>query len=816
MPLPFFHNLWPGDFNRDGRTDIVAGTAEVDRKLVILLGNGDGTFAAARDIVSGFAFPLGVADFNEDGRPDLLAADHSLARFRLLVILGNGDGTFGTVHVVDELGDVIFGLTADFDEDGHLDIISGEGEGVVYAVPGNGDGTFGERVEVFTGPGPFQGIAADLNGDSRPDVALVDRSQHVHVLVNGAGLTFTSTSIPFDRDVDDLTASDMDGDGDRDLVVSGGRVVEDPVRHVDGRIWILANNGSGTFGAAVPYDTLPGPVSVVAGDFNRDDVADVATVNRSAVWDPACRVVHFGDSVSVFPGVGSGTLGEATSFLLAQGNTPVDDLFRSQVTWLNTADLDGDRESDLIVSPGALLLNRPEGTTTEPTVSAGADSTINERQVLRLRGSATDADFDWLTYRWTNAAGELLSTLPQACLPEYPAGSHEFTLTVDDGRGGIGSDVVRHTLLPQIADEFESGDVGGVAARGFSSRDGDTFVVTGSGFDIWGSGDEFHYVHQQRTGDFAVATRVASVQNLHRWVKAGLMVRETLSRRSRHASLFATPTTERGIAFQRRTVTAGESTHTAGPALAPPVWLAVTRIGNTVSAYYRQSAAESWTLIGSETFTDLSPTVYVGLAVTSHVDGRLATARFDNFGLVSLAEWTAQDIGRVGRPGRTTFNGLVVEMDGGGEDIWGTADAFQYASIARSGDVTITARVRSVENTHRWAKAGVMIRDGLGASAPQVMLIVSAARGIAMQFRAAAGGITANAALPPGAAPAWVRLVRSGTTFTGFVSDDGVTWTEVGRATVAMAESARVGLAVTSHNNSTVATATFDRVSVQP
>ena len=62
-------------------------------------------------------------------------------------------------------------------------------------------------------------------------------------------------------------------------------------------------------------------------------------------------------------------------------------------------------------------------------------------------------------------------------------------------------------------------------------------------------------------------------------------------------------------------------------------------------------------------------------------------------------------------------------------------------------------------------------------------------------------------------APYWVRLVRSGNTFTGYSSADGVTWTQVGSINLTMASSATAGLAVTAHNNSVLNTATFDSVS---
>ena len=62
--------------------------------------------------------------------------------------------------------------------------------------------------------------------------------------------------------------------------------------------------------------------------------------------------------------------------------------------------------------------------------------------------------------------------------------------------------------------------------------------------------DEFRFVSRQVFGDFVAVARVASIEDLDRWVKAGLMIRQDLSAGARHVSIFATPRTERGIAFQ--------------------------------------------------------------------------------------------------------------------------------------------------------------------------------------------------------------------------------------------------------------------------
>ncbi|MDB6018174.1 MAG: hypothetical protein JWR19_2663, partial [Pedosphaera sp.] len=65
-------------------------------------------------------------------------------------------------------------------------------------------------------------------------------------------------------------------------------------------------------------------------------------------------------------------------------------------------------------------------------------------------------------------------------------------------------------------------------------------------------------------------------------------------------------------------------------------------------------------------------------------------------------------------------------------------------------------------------------------------------------------------------APYWVRVVRSGNTFTGYLSPDGVTWTQQGTTTLTMASSVYIGLCVTSRNNPVTCTATFDSVTASP
>jgi len=179
------------------------------------------------------------------------------------------------------------------------------------------------------------------------------------------------------------------------------------------------------------------------------------------------------------------------------------------------------------------------------------------------------------------------------------------------------------------------------------------------------------------------------------------------------------------------------------------------------------------------------------------------------------AGWNDTDIGMPGLAGSASFSNGVFTVNGSGTDIWSSSDSFNYASESLTGDVTITARVASQQNTSAWAKSGVMIRETTAANAAYVFVFVTPSNGVNMQYRASTGTSSVQLAQQTGlVAPYWVRLVRSGSTFTGFSSADGVTWTQVGTISVTMATNALEGLAVCAHNNTALNTSTFDNVTL--
>jgi hypothetical protein len=181
------------------------------------------------------------------------------------------------------------------------------------------------------------------------------------------------------------------------------------------------------------------------------------------------------------------------------------------------------------------------------------------------------------------------------------------------------------------------------------------------------------------------------------------------------------------------------------------------------------------------------------------------------------APWAAQDVGGPAVAGQTTYASGTFSVAGAGVDIWDGNDQFQFVYRTLDGDGEIVALVSSLQNTDGWTKGGVMFRQDLTSGAPNATALVSAGNGMVFQQRQTPGGTTASSfstAAFGGVAPYWVRVVRSGSTFTGYTSATGTAWTLMGSGTVPMASHAYVGLAVTSGVPSTVANATFRNVTV--
>jgi regulation of enolase protein 1 (concanavalin A-like superfamily) len=178
------------------------------------------------------------------------------------------------------------------------------------------------------------------------------------------------------------------------------------------------------------------------------------------------------------------------------------------------------------------------------------------------------------------------------------------------------------------------------------------------------------------------------------------------------------------------------------------------------------------------------------------------------------APWASQDVGSPAIAGQATYASSTFSVSGAGVDIWDVNDQFRFVYQTLDGDGEVIARVASLQNTDPWTKSGVMIRQDLTANAPNAMAAVTNANGMIFQSRVTRGGVSTSIKGFAGAAPQWIRIVRRGNALSGYYSVAGTTWTLMGTTTVTMATRVYVGLAVTSHNPSASASASFSNVTV--
>jgi hypothetical protein len=191
-----------------------------------------------------------------------------------------------------------------------------------------------------------------------------------------------------------------------------------------------------------------------------------------------------------------------------------------------------------------------------------------------------------------------------------------------------------------------------------------------------------------------------------------------------------------------------------------------------------------------------------------------------------------QDIGGVAAPGTATFDGAGgYSVQASGSDIWDVADSFQYAYKPLTGDGSIEVRAVNVGATDFWAKAGIMMRASLRPNSQNAFMLETPNidgtdhNEPVFQWRTDPGGLTTDSGNhimhePP--APIWLRLVRSGNTFTGSWALDvnngqsPGAWNQLGPSvTINMGSTIYVGLAVTAHNNDgRINTSTFDHVTI--
>ncbi len=283
-----------GDFDNNGTADL-AVTSGYDNSVIILLGNGDGTFTPALPIPINFPQSVKIGDFNNDGRLDLAVTDAT--DNTVSIQLGNGDGTFTAASPVPVGGFPYFTAIADFNKDGNADIaVTNNTDNTVSILLGNGDGTFtqasGSPISAIN-YNPVGIVAADFNNDGAVDLAVTNYTGNgqyglgnvVVLLGNNDGTFIPAPGSPITVGLRPivLVAMDFDHDGNTDLVIDNFGVNTDygpGVNPSTQTLAILKGNGDGTFTQPYPTTQLGNsPSDLAAADFNGDGNIDVAIPN---------------------------------------------------------------------------------------------------------------------------------------------------------------------------------------------------------------------------------------------------------------------------------------------------------------------------------------------------------------------------------------------------------------------------------------------------------------------------------------------------------------------------------------------------------
>ena len=163
--------------------------------------------------------------------------------------------------------------------------------------------------------------------------------------------------------------------------------------------------------------------------------------------------------------------------------------------------------------------------------------------------------------------------------------------------------------------------------------------------------------------------------------------------------------------------------------------------------------------------------------------------------------------------GTANYTNGVFTITGSGEDIQGTADAFEFVCQPLTGDGQIVARITSLAGADPAAEAGVMIRESFYAGSTHAFMRVNANTNVVFRRRLATDAYSIDTAYTS-TNHAWVRLMRMGNTFVAHSSTNGVNWEYAWFTTVNMSNQVQIGLAVTAHHDGQFATGTFDNVTI--
>jgi len=310
------------DLNGDARLDLVVAD---HRRVLVLLGNGDGSFGkAARRAVPNGPRSVVLGDVDGDRDLDAVTANGGADAGRDgLSILRGESGDLGPVVSMQTAWAPVALALADVDANGITDVVTAnEAANTLSVFLGLGGGRFMGNTDFGTGARPVGVATADLNGDGRIDAVVAEAgTDSASVFLGSAPGMFTPRApVAIGRTPAAVALRDLDGDGRADLVV---------VCTASNGITVRRGIGNGGFSNAVRFATGSAPVAVVFADLNADSYVDAAVANSR----------YDSSTVSVLLGDGAGGFGSRTDH--AVGTAP---------TSIAIADLNGDGTYDIVTA----------------------------------------------------------------------------------------------------------------------------------------------------------------------------------------------------------------------------------------------------------------------------------------------------------------------------------------------------------------------------------------------------------------------------------------------------------------------------------
>jgi uncharacterized repeat protein (TIGR03806 family) len=460
------------------------------------------------------------------------------------------------------------------------------------------------------------------------------------------------------------------------------------------------------------------------------------------------------------------------------------------------------------------------GSNRAPQIIAPANQSSQRGSSVSLQISASDPDGNALTYSATGLPAGLVinpgTGLITGVIASNAFTAQSVTVTVRDASLNASATFNWAVTESTSGGIFTSADIGSVSSTGslvYNSGTA-TYTVRGSGADIYNTADAFHFASRALVGDGEIRARVTSQTNTAPWAKAGVMIRESSATGSRHAMMFTTPVESgNGYEFIWRAATNGSTAYAPGPVinLTPNNWLRLTRSGDVIAGYASTNGV-NWTFVKTISLTGMPGSLNAGIAVSSVNNGLTGTATFDNVAITPFPlPWQSQNVGTPPFNSRSESTGSVFTIISGGL-LGGVSDSCRYVSQTLTGDGEIRLRVNS-QSPGTNSQTLVMIRDSLSAGSPMAAVSVKGTSGeYAFLRRFSSGGATTTSISAATSPARWVRIVRTGGTFTAYKSYDGIAWFDIGSSNIAMGASIRIGFAAVSGFNTSTNTAFVDNV----